>query len=55
MNLIKNGSTTDQLIALQTKIAEQDNKLDELLALLRLLLQIAPRIARRPIGFNVNS
>jgi len=55
MNVIESGPLADQLVALRLKIVEQDNKLDELLALLRVLLDTPPNPARRPIGFVVNS
>lgn len=55
MSPIENGVLTVQIAALQMKIAEQDSKLNELLALLRLLLGVAPRNARRAIGFCVDS
>jgi hypothetical protein len=55
MSMIPNNPVSDKLVALETKIAEQDSKLDELLTLLRLLIENAPRRARRPIGFVVNA
>ncbi len=55
MSMTPNSPVADKLVALEAKIAEQDNKLNELLALFRLLVEIAPKKARRPIGFIVNA
>jgi hypothetical protein len=55
MNVDEIASTEDRLEALRAQIVQQGNKLDELLALLRLLLDTRSRTTRRAFGFIVNS